>query len=194
MSVQLDESTFANAFLHLLQTQSRQYHESYAGNTTRSPTILAKMPQEKLKKSKDSQSKQLSLQKITVSLKSLKPPKMNRVEEVEVSENTTALELKDMVLLQGARFLVKGKVVKDSAKVLELTEDGKLTIIVVPAVVESSQSEDSTVNTNASTSISSDSKISPQLWAKLKQVLIDELGADSGSNEFAKLKSGYMQQ
>lgn len=215
MTSSISEQQFANGFLHLLRTNTPIFSATHAGSTnhTRRPITLAKMPSPKRKRtnaltdagsSTNDSGVNLGSQKTfsKVTLKSIKAPKFAHIyESFAVGTNYTVLDLKqriidDSLVPAGSelRFLLKGKVLKDSGLVSDLGDEGAevaITVLVTAPPVGSAPTTSAFGTSVEEKKEEVNLNIDEPVWKQIGQVLENAYGPAKANMVLSKLKTGY---
>ncbi|CDO53925.1 hypothetical protein DV495_003374 [Geotrichum candidum] len=207
MTSAISEQQFASGFLHLLHTNTPVFSATHTTSQSRGPVTLTKMPAPKRKRtdaglgsSADAAAAagpKRTFAKLT--LKSIKAPKFTHTyAPLAVDAQYTVLDLKQRAIDENLvpagselRFLLKGKVLKDSGLVADLGDEGAELMITV--LVTAGAATTSPVSTPAeeekkeAISLTVDEPV----WAQIGQVLDNAYGSEKAAKVLEKLKASY---
>jgi hypothetical protein len=212
MTSSISEQQFASGFLHLLHTNTPVYSATHTSslNQSRGPITLTKMPAPKRKRTEtglgdgsgaggassgaDTATPKRTFAKLT--LKSIKAPKFaHTYAPLAVGAQYTVLDLKQRVLDEKLvpagselRFLLKGKVLKDSGLVADLGDEGaELMITVLVTAVAASPAVTPVEEKKEAITLTVDEPV----WKQIGQVLDNAYGSEKATMVLEKLKASY---
>ncbi|KAF5098297.1 hypothetical protein D0Z00_002097 [Geotrichum galactomycetum] len=212
MTSAISEQQFASGFLHLLHTNTPVYSATHTSslNQSRGPVTLTKMPAPKRKRPEPGLSGSAdganaggnatptrTFAKVT--LKSIKAPKFaHTFAPLAVGAQYTVLDLKQRALDENLvpagselRFLLKGKVLKDSGLVAELGDEGAELMITVLVTAAASPVVASPVVAEQEKPAAISLTVDEPVWTQIGQVLVTAYGPEKATLVLEKLKASY---
>ncbi|KAK9455907.1 hypothetical protein V1511DRAFT_499019 [Dipodascopsis uninucleata] len=199
----VDEKTFAKAYLHLLSQHKVLLADDYVKDpktlTARdAPVLLHHMEQEKKRRSEVKSAGDQEVKTVSVTVKSLRAPKfVLNFPEVSYTDTISALKSsvsKESGIPEGAiKLLIGGKVQKDITTIQELANDKSDISFMAMVSKDSSFSPDipGTPTSAAVATGTSSLELSDDIWADIASVVDKHMGRDSREKVLERLKKGY---
>lgn len=197
------EGQFVSNFQDLIGLQEQKLSATYAKDLKEVERFGITLPKLEFpagfKFSDGKGSEEVGGDKISVTLKSIKPPHKFQV-VLETSVDNTVFKLKEDLIESNEqfsgfepknfKFLIKGKVLNDSAFVKDIsTENVTITVFVSLPTPESAVLSPSPVVQEPE--IPAKKEVSELMWSKLEQVLLTEFDDEESKLIIGKFKKGY---